>query len=418
MKLRIKSYILIPLLILLTVSNCRDSTTAADDKASGFSFLKTSGTRIVNEEGQQVLLKGVNLGNWFLIEMWMLGLGQCGIKDQYTLEQILTKRFGKAQKERLLDLYREHYITDRDLKIIKEFGMNVVRLPFWHTLLEDDEDPQQIKEDGWYWLDKAIDMAESNGLYIILDLHGAAGSQNEWDHSGRADYNRLWTEKRYQERTVWLWTQIARRYSKRKSVCGYDLLNEPWGGTKEELRDLTLRCYKAVRRVDADHIMFFSGYFNDISFYGDTRQQGWKNIAFTCHFYPGFFGNGEPAMDTHNSFIRNTIPEYGARLKKYNVPMLIGEFNVVLKSAGGGKMMRRYFEAYNELGWAAIMWSYKAFTAQGGIGHGIWGMVTNAEPLARIDFDTMSEDDIEDWCTGLSTMEYIMDEDLRDWLLR
>jgi len=348
----------------------------------------------------------------------MLGLGNSGIADQYSLEQILIKRFGKTQKNRLLDKYREHYIIDRDFEMIKSFGMNVVRLPFWYTLLEDDQSPMQIKQHGWFWLDNAVAMAENHGLYIILDLHGTPGSQNEWDHSGRADYNRLWSERRYRERTVWLWTQIARRYRSRKSICGYDLLNEPWGGTPDDVRNLTVRCYDAVRKVDADHIIFFSSYSNDISFYGDPKQQGWKNIAFTCHLYPGFFGNGEPTINTHNNFIQNTIHGYNTRLKKYNVPMLIGEFNVVLKSAGGGKMMRRYFDAYNELGWAATMWSYKVFTTSGGIGNGIWGMVTNAKPLPQIDFNTMSRNSIEDWFSGLSSMKYTVDEDLKDWLTK
>jgi len=98
--------------------------------------------------------------------------------------------------------------------------------------------------------------------------------------------------------------------------------------------------------------------------------------------------------------------------------MLIGEFNVVLKSAGGGKMMRRYFDAYNELGWAATMWSYKVFTTSGGIGNGIWGMVTNAKPLPQIDFNTMSRNSIEDWFSGLSSMKYTVDEDLKDWLTK
>jgi endoglucanase len=392
---------------------CRNGRENVVHKTYSFSFLTTQGTHIVDEEGRQVLLKGVNLGNWLLIEMWMLGLGNSGIADQYGFEQLLIRRFGDSTKEHLLDIYREHYIQDRDFKIIKEFGMNVVRLPFWYALLEEDAHPRRIKENGWYWLDRAIAMAESHGLYIILDLHGAAGSQNEWDHSGRADYNRLWSEQRYQERTVWLWTQIARRYQFRKSVCGYDLFNEPWGGTAEDLRALTIRCYEAVRKIDSKHIIFFSSYFNDISIYGQPAEHGWKNIAFTCHFYPGFFGNGEPTVETHNRFIQDTINSYHTEIKKYNVPMLIGEFNVVLKAAGGGEMMRRYFDIYNQLGWAATMWSYKVFTAGGGIGDGSWGMVTNAEPLPDIDFNTMSRAAIESWFRELAAMKYTIDEDLK-----
>jgi hypothetical protein len=38
------------------------------------SFLKTDGRMIVNEQGQEVLLGGFNLGNWLLVEPWMIKL--------------------------------------------------------------------------------------------------------------------------------------------------------------------------------------------------------------------------------------------------------------------------------------------------------------------------------------------------------
>jgi endoglucanase len=387
-----------------------------EDTASpggGFSLLRAQGTRIVDESGHEVPLKGVNLGNWFLLEMWMLGPAGSGLADQYSLEKLLETRFGGGEKERLLDLYREHYITERDFGIIKSFGMNMVRLPFWYTLLEDDAHPGQLKEGSWRWLDRAVDMAGRYGLYVVLDMHGAPGSQNIWDHSGRAGFNRLWSDERYRERTVRLWLEIARHYRGRKVICGYDLLNEPWGGTEAQLLELCERCYRAVRTVDSEHMIIFSGYYNRIGFYGKPCDRGWENIALTCHFYPGFFGNGEPLPSTHNDFIMHTIPQYRRELADLGVPMLVGEFNVVLKSAGGGRMMRRYFDTYNGLGWAAAMWSYKVFTAGGGIGDGSWGMVTNREPLAPIDFRTTSKARIERWFSNLSAMEYSINEDLK-----
>jgi endoglucanase len=261
-------------------------------------------------------------------------------------------------------------------------------------------------------------MAERHGFYVILDMHGAPGSQNKYDHSGRANYNQLWSDEHYREQTVWLWQQIAGHYRGRKSICGYDLLNEPWGGEPEQLKDLTIRLFKAIRKEDPDHLIIFPSYYNKIDFYGIPKEQGWENIAFTCHFYPGFFGNGEPTVETHSKLLRDTIPRYAETMKRLHAPLLIGEFNVVLKKAGGGEMMRRYFDIYGSLGWAATMWSYKVLTNTGEIGGGIWGMVTNAKPLDEIDFNTASREKIQSWFSDLSVMEYAIDEDLRQWLLK
>src|SRR4051812_23447965 len=38
-------------------------------------MLKTDGTRWVDADGKQVLLKGTNLGNWLVQEFWMMGQG-------------------------------------------------------------------------------------------------------------------------------------------------------------------------------------------------------------------------------------------------------------------------------------------------------------------------------------------------------
>ena len=139
-------------------------------------ILRAEGTRIVDSQGQQVFLKGCNLGNWFLLEMWMLGID--GIRDQYEFESILTQRFGEAEKDRLMELYRTNFITERDFAMVRRFGMNVVRIPFNYTLFEDDAHPFKLKESGIQWLDMALDLARKRGAvaqHVHLDRR--AGEQ-------------------------------------------------------------------------------------------------------------------------------------------------------------------------------------------------------------------------------------------------
>src|SRR5512140_367107 len=102
---------------------------------AALSRLHTQGTQWVDAAGGPVALRGCNLGNWLIQEMWMHNMKLEGIPDQYTLEQVLAKRFGEERKDALLEMYRRNFITARDFTIIKSFGMNVVRLPFWYTLL-------------------------------------------------------------------------------------------------------------------------------------------------------------------------------------------------------------------------------------------------------------------------------------------
>src|SRR5271169_6195196 len=108
-------------------------------KATALAPLHAEGTAIVDDHGQPVIVRGCNLGNWFLNELWMMEMERPDDpKDHWQLEELLQQRFGPEEKERLLALYRENWIKPRDFDIIKSWGFNVVRLPFYYDLLEDD----------------------------------------------------------------------------------------------------------------------------------------------------------------------------------------------------------------------------------------------------------------------------------------
>ena len=134
------------------------------------------------------------------------------------------------------------------------------------------------------------------------------------------------------------------------------------------------------------------------------------------HFYPGFFGWGSPEPYIHAQFIKEGLPIWKEKMESFNSPLLIGEFNVVLKKAGGGEMMRRYYDYCESLNWPATMWSYKVLNENGGIGEGSWGMVTNENKLADIDLTYATKNEIAQWFESFGTMKYSIDEDLRYWL--
>nr|MCA8838241.1 hypothetical protein [Pseudomonadota bacterium] len=111
-------------LVLFTaqlLSSCADaidrdkpSTTpaalAVDSPAAGtetFSLLQQNGTIWMNQERQKVSLRGINLGNWLTMEIWMFdqsgtALG-ANIPDQCTVEEILTDRFSAETKDELIE---------------------------------------------------------------------------------------------------------------------------------------------------------------------------------------------------------------------------------------------------------------------------------------------------------------------------
>lgn len=380
-------------------------------------LLKVQGKSLVDPQGQPVTLKGANLGNWLVIEMWMLGLSELegNPEDQYALEELLTKRFGEEEKDRLMDVYRSSWLTERDFQLIPSFGFNLVRLPMNYRLMEDDRRPFELKKDAWRWIDRAIDLSERNGLYVILDMHGAQGGQSPYDHTGHSNQNRLKDDEQAQKRLAWLWGEIAKRYRNRSAVLAYDVFNEPYGMPKDIQVKVFKMAYHSIRAFDPDKLIFAHGNYDDFQHYGDPKTNGWRNVGFQMHYYPGLFGGGPPTVRTHVRHLafldslRETVDRFG-------VPFLIGEMNVVFESAGGASMMQRYFEKHARNGWMTTMWSWKTISREGGIQPAIWGATVNAEPMRKIDFRTAKNKEIEDYFRGFATDRIAVYEDLRNAL--
>ena len=380
-------------------------------------LLRLDDGKIKNSLNETITLKGCNLGNWLQLEMWMFSYADKGYADQYEFIKTLEDRFGRQDAEYLMDIYRSNWIKNSDFDIIKSFGMNTVRLPFdYKLLMRSDSEPFSLKKDAWEWLDHTIKMAKERNLYVILDMHGAPGRQSGMDHSGRVGYNKLWSNKGYQKQTAWLWNQISKRYKDEPTVAAYDLLNEPWGSDEKNLKKVVLECYRGIRENNDNHIVIFPGHTSGIDFYENIRSVNLDNVIYTMHFYPGFFGWGSPEPYIHAQFIKEGLPIWKEKMESFNSPLLIGEFNVVLKKAGGGEMMRRYYDYCESLNWPATMWSYKVLNENGGIGEGSWGMVTNENKLADIALTYATKNEIAQWFESFGTMKYSIDEDLRYWL--
>jgi len=364
------------------------SASSSSSSSEGLTQLHANGTKWVKASGTAVNLKGTNLGSWLVQEFWMLGQGGNGVTDQCTLENKLTERFGYSEKERLIKLFRDSWITERDWDQMQAFGFNIVRLPILWSVIEDEKNPKTLRADAWTYLDWAIAQGKKRGIYVILDLHGAQGGQTPNDHTGCAGQNKYWTTPEYQDRAKWLWEQIATRYQNEPTVAAYDPLNEPWGSTADDMVTRVSELYQTIRAKDANHIVLLPSYYGDISAYGNPTTKGMTNVSFEIHPYPGLFGDrpGDSAYNIHRDWLRcgalgtGGVCDWNTKITALNVPLLVGEFQP-WQSAGlelGGKIARATYDTYASYGWAATSWAYKLVSTAGGQGMGTWGMVTNA----------------------------------------
>lgn len=166
-------------------------------------------------------IKGVNLGNWLVLEKWMspaLFQGTTAEDDYYLPTQLSPEVY-----EARIKIHRSEYITERDFVTIKSMGMESVRIPVPYFIFGDRKPFIGCIEE----LDKAFNWAEKYGLTILIDLHTVPLSQNGFDNGGISGVCKWAQNPDEVEFALSVLERLAKRYGNRKGLFGIQPLNEP-----------------------------------------------------------------------------------------------------------------------------------------------------------------------------------------------
>ncbi|GIP16028.1 hypothetical protein J40TS1_16700 [Paenibacillus montaniterrae] len=313
--------------------------TASDHTVTG--FVRADGTRLVNGAGQEILLRGVGLGNWLLPEGYMWKFPEEGDRPR-KIERMVEHLIGPDKAADFWALYWERYTTEADIKQIAAEGFNSIRLPInARFLLEDEEEPLRIQNDRLAYIDRLIEWCKKHRLYIILDLHGAPGGQTGAiiDDSAR-NLPELFTEEKNRRLTIELWRLLAERYKDEWIVAGYDLLNEPLPDWFSAYNDQLMPLYKeliaAIREVDSRHMIILEGahWATDWSIFTEKTDD---NLMLQFHKY---WSN----PDTES------LQAYLHKREEWKVPIFMGE--------GGENNDDWYVGAFQLLEDHCISWNF------------------------------------------------------------
>jgi glucan 1,3-beta-glucosidase len=367
----------------------------AGNRADELPALRIKGTKLVDEKGTPVQLRGVNLGSWLLPEAPFLGMS---FGDEKSLWAGLERRVGKARAGEIRDAFRAAWITGDDFRNVKKLGLNHVRVPFSYTLLEADDPPGVSRKDGWKWLDDAVKWSEEAGLYCVLDLHGAPGGQSKAEHTGQRDRNELWSNPAHVQRTVKLWQAIARRYKGRKAIAAFDLLNEPMGAPDAEtMLAVQGQLVRAVRDIDPQRLVIVQDGYRGVERFPPLTGRDKGGVIYSVHVYPTLTEK-QPSPEHHQRYLDERVPKMLQEQARFGQPLYVGEWNVVQESAGGAPMLRKHVEVMDRAGWSWALWLYKQADPDGV--HGLWSLYRNTQPLDLPDFD---KDDADAILTKLRT---------------
>lgn len=194
---------------------------------------------------KQLKVKGVNFGNWLVLEKWMSPALFEGTdaEDEYNLAYQLPREVYQAR----IQIHRSEYITERDFVTVKAMGMEAVRIPVPYFVFGDREPfIGCVKE-----LDRAFAWAQAYGLTILLDLHTAPLGQNGFDNGGICGVCR-WSQCPDEvEYVLTVLERLAKRYGRHQALWGIEVLNEPITERMWKLMDVPNR-YPAADKAMAE----------------------------------------------------------------------------------------------------------------------------------------------------------------------
>lgn len=293
-------------------------------------------------------VKGVNLGNWLVLEKWMspaLFEGTTA-EDEYYLPRQLSKEVYEAR----IKIHRAEYITERDFTRIKSMGMDAVRIPVPYFIFGDREPFIGCVEE----LDKAFCWAEKYGLQILIDLHTAPDSQNGFDNGGISGVCKWSQEPDEVEFELSVLERLAKRYGTRPGLWGIEILNEPiledmWTtmdvpnrykpadpekargsrpNTMEFIRSFYLEAYDRIRKYmpDEKYVVIHDA-FELKAWKEFMREDKYKNVVLDTHQYLMVAEalGCEQNVESYTAYIRGTLAKDIEEMQQY-FPVICGEW--------------------------------------------------------------------------------------------
>lgn len=382
--------IVLPMIFVLVVTISSNTRSSRIDKKerieNNTGLVIQKGKALYDKDGNYLLFRGVNIGNLLVSEGWLspfsvgekldsngdviLDNDSLPTYPKLPMEETINgfnsnENLTDTQRETLIDIYRENWFSSSDFSFIKnELGMNMVRLPFYYRDIldyEDDVFTRKSESEAFSYLDYFLSECKKNDLYCVLDLHGAPGSQNGYEHSGDMSSASLWNDEKYIDATVDLWRYISYHYTNTRKdlssvIAFYDIMNEPCTDFDDQNKGTVTsiaypvfdKIYDGIRSENDNHVICIEGVWS-FNCFEDPKKWGWENIIYQTHLYNW----------NHKSIPYWLFNDYHELLNwghDYDVPYYIGEFTFFEDE----KAWEEQLSMYEKRGYSYSMWTYKA----------------------------------------------------------
>ncbi|EON68619.1 hypothetical protein W97_07877 [Coniosporium apollinis CBS 100218] len=282
-------------------------------------------------------IRGVNLGSLFIVEPWMASnewrIMGCGdAKSEFDC----VRKLGQGAANTAFQGHWSRWITENDIATMRSYGLNTIRIPVGYWMMESIvyKDSEYFPQGGLAFLDKVVGWASNNGMYIIIDLHGAPGAQvaNQpftGQYAPSAGFYQSWQYDRAYKFLQFMTNRIHTNNAYR-NVGMLEVLNEPIGGQPSLVSTFYPTALNKIRETERAlgktsnnflHVQFMNsmwGAGNPAQNLGDRHHTAYDN-----HRYPKW----DPSVPkTQSGYLqascRDNVAADGL------TPLIVGEWSI------------------------------------------------------------------------------------------
>ena len=284
---------------------------------------------------------GTNLGGLFLLERWMYEdwMVEQGGPDAWD-EYAMSENLGADKMQSVLRNHLDSWFTEDDMNTLQDAGVNMLRIPIGYWPFFSAQEVGEPYQNASH-LDKLSEImygAWNRSIYVLIDLHGMPGSQNNDQSSG---HNRTslgntieWYSSKNQEysrQTVKNLLSWLDSHPAKSVVAGVTTVNEPKINSNDDydslLRDFYDFSIEQLRPFKIPLIAHHGFVGNPYKYWKSyAKKQKLGTFIFDDHPYPGWFQNPEP---TDKDDMLTHICNFGNKMERFPAPVLMGEFSAI-----------------------------------------------------------------------------------------
>ncbi|KAJ2553453.1 glucan exo-1,3-beta-glucosidase [Coemansia sp. RSA 1933] len=281
-------------------------------------------------------IRGVNIGGVFLIEPFI----RPSLFDQFLLthnvtdapidEWTFSAALGKAEAKRQLEQHWDTFVTREHLETMAQYGINWIRIPIGYWTFNVTEEEPFV--DGQIpYIERILGWAREIGLKVELDLHGAPGSQNGFDNSGRRGEPRWLLDRKNVERTLDALEKMTRLGMEWEDVVyGIQILNEPsrWKWPVDDIRRFYNEAYDMVRGITDEMYFMIHDTFLGPNEWSELTSSNWTNALMDTHLYQ-MFDNYMVSINesTHINMVTEMTKDIVTFDRTTRIGVVVGEFS-------------------------------------------------------------------------------------------